>query len=616
MTNASKRKVLVLGIDGLDPRICRSLMADGALPHFAALAENGTFSELATVNPPQSPVAWAGIATGVNPGRHGIFDFIIRNPKTLIPELSIIKLKRSKLSLGASKHVLPFAGTPFWEVAAESGAPSTVIRWPVTFPPSGCKSSMLAGLGAPDVKGRLGNYVFYAESPEDPGGKRGTTVPLAFCDGRASTKIEGPMTSSLGKAKSATIPLLLARSGRGLSIEASGQTAFLLPGEWSDWLSLSFDVGRREPVKGIVRFHLSSLEPLGLYLSPVQIDPSAPCFPLAAPEGYARELVEALGGPYATLGMPEETKGLTDGVLNDEAFLSMCEDISTEREKMLDFELGRFNEGLLACVFDASDRIQHMFWRLFDQSHPLYDAKTAQKLGPVIEDHYRRMDAMLGRSMAAIDQNTALFVCSDHGFSSYSRSVNLNTWLAEAGYLSLKDHDPEDSGELFKHVNWSSTRAYALGFGSIYVNLAGREKYGQVRPGEEADALARELAERLGNLADVNGAAAVNRVHFKKDVYSGPLEQDAPELVVGYHPPYRASWVTAIGGVGKTVFEDNRQKWSGDHCVDASLVPGTLFSNLRLKGAGGTSPKQTRFAATVCRALGLEPGADMETSLM
>ncbi len=604
----SRRKALVIGVDGMDPRICRRLMAENALPHLAALAEYGTFTDLATSNPPQSPVAWTCVAAGTNPGRHGIFDFLVRDPKRLLPELSLLRRKRSKL--GVVRHVRPFEGKTFWDLAAEAGLPSVVLRWPLTFPPGNAGaagSKGLAGLGAPDVKGRLGNYVFYTES-DDPGTARGATVRVKFRDGRAELMVEGPANAGGGTA------LSLSRADGRLDLSVSGRTIALRPGAWSDWLPLCFGPENETRIKGIARVFPTSLEPLGLYLGPIQVDPREPCLPIASPEAYAAELADALGGPYATLGMPEETKGLTEGRLSDEAFLDMCDDITTERERMFDFELGRFDEGLLACVFDTSDRIQHMFWRLFDPAHPLYDPKAAKRLGPIVEDHYRRMDAVVGRAVAAADDDTALLVCSDHGFASYTRTVHLNTWLAEEGFLSLKDRDPDDAGELFRHVDWAGTRAYAMGFGSIYLNLAEREKHGQVRPGEEAQTLARELASRLAGLTDETGAAAVNRVYFRDEICEGPLAADAPDLVVGWRPPFRVSWTTAIGGVGPGVFEDNNQKWSGDHCVDAALVPGSLFSNRRFD-LGGQTPSQTRLAATILNALGLPPGSGMEPGL-
>ncbi|KHK04322.1 alkaline phosphatase family protein [Desulfovibrio sp. TomC] len=598
-------KALVLGIDGLDPVLCRRLMAAGRLPHLARLAATGCFAALATANPAQSPVAWTCLATGANPGQHGIFDFIIRAPGTYLPRLSLTRPGPGGLPQPA------YNCETFFEVAAKAGLPVTAVRWPVTYPPAFAGVTTLAGLGAPDVKGRLGNYVQYAEDAGATGGGRGKFVPVRFTDGFAVVSVEGPMTPVTGRKTPAVVPLELTRTEGRLSYVVCGQSGSLEPGGWSPYLTLDFNVGQGRQVRGLTRLWLGRLSPLELYLGPVQVDPTRPDLPIAAPAGYAAELAGALGGPFSTLGMPEETKGLTDGVMTDEAFLALCDEVTREREAMLDFELGRFRAGLLSVVFDTSDRIQHCFWRLADPSHPLYDAAEAARLGPVIDEHMVRMDAMVGRAMAAAGDDTALFVCSDHGFCSYTRSLNLNAWLVREGYMKLTPHDPADSGELFRHVDWTATRAFALGFGSVCLNIAGREQQGVVPP-DEADALAREIASGLEALTDA-GDSPVAAVHHKAALYHGPLAGQAPDLVVGCRPPYRVAWTSAIGGAGGEVFSDNRQKWSGDHCVDASFVPGSLFSNLPLAAADGVA--QTRLAATVCRTLGLVPAAHMEPDL-
>ncbi|MHC1789103.1 alkaline phosphatase family protein [Solidesulfovibrio sp.] len=605
-------KAIVLGIDGLDPGLCRRLMAAGRLPHLTRLAASGRFAALATANPAQSPVAWTCLATGTNPGRHGIFDFIVRTPGTYLPRLSLTRPGPGGVPQPA------YTCETFFETVAKAGLPVTAIRWPVTYPPALDGVTVLAGLGAPDVKGRLGNYVQYAEDDTEAGGAatargRGKFVPVRFADGRTLLAVEGPQITVLGKKTAATVPLELTRAGGRLSYAICGRTGSLEPGQWSPYLPLDFAAGEGGRVRGLARLWLGSLSPLALYLGPIQIDPVEPNLPIAAPVGYAAELATALDGPYSTLGMPEETKGLTDGVMTDEAFLALCDDVTREREAMLDYELGRFREGLLAVVFDTSDRIQHCFWRLHDPAHPLYDAAEAAHLGPVIDDHMARMDAVVGRTMEAAGDDTALFVCSDHGFCSYTRSINLNAWLVREGYLKLTPHDPADSGELFRHVDWAASQAFALGFGSICLNLAGREPQGVVTPGAQADALAREIASRLENLSD-DGASPVAAVHHQAALYDGPLTGAAPDLIVGCRPPYRVAWTSAIGGTSGEVFTDNRQKWSGDHCVDASFVPGSLVSNLPLAAADGVG--QTRLAATVCRSLGLAAPAHMDPDLL
>lgn len=611
MGQRTYRKAIIIGIDGLDPTLCRAMAARGKLPHLSDLAGRGVFAALRTVNPAQSPVAWTCLATGTNPGTHGVYDFIVRDPATYLPRLS---LTRS----GPGGLPLPAYDTPtMFDVAVAAGMPTTAVRWPVTYPPAFAGARVLAGLGAPDVKGRLGNYVQFVEVlPAGGGSGRGRVEQVDFADGQARIALEGPVAVVAGKRGAVRTQVTLTRREGCLSYTvADHEGGSLRPGNWSPYLTLAFAMPDGRRVSGVTRFFLERLEPLELYCGPIQVDPREPCLPVAAPEGYAAALASALGGPFSTLGMPEETKGLTDGVVTDEAFLSFCADVTREREAMLEFELGRFTEGLLSVVFDTSDRIQHCFWRLHDPSHPLYDAAEAARLGPVIEQHLMRMDTMVGRAMEAAGDDTALFICSDHGFCSYTRSFDANAWLAQAGYLTLRPHDPADSGELFKYVDWSASRAYALGFGSIYLNVAGRERNGIVAPGEDARALAGEIAQRLTGLED-SGTPAVAAVHRKDAIYSGGKCGAAPDLVVGLRPPYRMAWTAAIGGASADVFTDNRQKWSGDHCVDAAFVPGALFSNIALPGVVDGAAAQTRLAATVCRILDLEPAVGMEPDLL
>jgi predicted AlkP superfamily phosphohydrolase/phosphomutase len=611
-----KKRVIVLGIDGLDPKICSQLMKRGSMPNVAAMAETGVFSPLATVNPPQSPVAWSCLATGANPGEHGIFDFITRDPKNYLPILSLIKQSSGILGLTSPSYVPPVSGTPFWETTSEAGIPTTVVRWPVTFPAESAKAKILSGLGAPDIKGTMGRLSCYTELPLSSDLiSMGDFAIVEFSDNAALSSVAGPKTSTLGFTELASCSLGFKRADGKLDITINAsQTISLAPGHWSGWQVFPFDLGMNGSITGIGRFYLESLDPLHLFLTPMQVDPFDPSFKISQPDTYAAELAEAVGGRFATLGMPEEANALNEDIIPDEAFLEQCRDINHDRKKMFDFELGRLNEGMLACVFDTLDRVQHMFWRLRDRESASYDPKLAEKFGPVIENNYKEMDEVIGRAVRSCDDQTALLVCSDHGFTNYARSVNLNTWLAERGYLKTKDHAPDDKGELFRFVDWKETKAYALGFGSIYLNVEGREGDGRVKPGE-AGALSEQIAGDLLAFRDPGGKTpVVAGAYLKKDIYSGPLCDQAPDIVVGYHPPYRVSWATAIGGFGASAIEENNKKWSGDHCVDARAVPGSIISNLKLS-SGSEAPGLYRVAATVCDLLGIKPGENMAPPL-
>jgi predicted AlkP superfamily phosphohydrolase/phosphomutase len=250
-----------------------------------------------------------------------------------------------------------------------------------------------------------------------------------------------------------------------------------------------------------------------------------------------------------------------------------------------------------------------MFFRDLDTAHPALTAGPAA-LGPsVIEDLYKKMDALVGRVAAELGPKGALFVMSDHGFKSFRRGVNLNAWLRANGYLALAPGRTA-SAEWFKDVDWTKTRAYGLGLGGIYLNLAGRESRGTVKPGAEAAALKAELSRKLLALRDgANGPAAITHIYDREAVYAGPYKENAPDLIIGYNEGYRASWDGVTGVVDGTVIEDNVKCWSGDHCIDTALVPGVLFSSLKIKRS---DPSIMDVAPTVLELFGLTPPPHMD----
>jgi predicted AlkP superfamily phosphohydrolase/phosphomutase len=229
-------------------------------------------------------------------------------------------------------------------------------------------------------------------------------------------------------------------------------------------------------------------------------------------------------------------------------------------------------------VFDGTDRMQHMFWRYLDKQHPARPATVSAALGSVIDDLYVRMDDLVGRTVAACnDDNTLLMVLSDHGFNTFRRGIDLNRWLEEQGYLVVDD--VWRSEEHLAGIDWSRTRAFAIGLTGIFVNLKGKFSQGCVEP-DDAEALRTEIAQHLKSLVDPqNGASAIKHVYQATKAYRGPYKDQAPDLIVGYAGGYRVSWDAAVGRTSRAVFHDNTKAWSGDHCVDPSVVPGVLFCN-------------------------------------
>jgi predicted AlkP superfamily phosphohydrolase/phosphomutase len=385
-------------------------------------------------------------------------------------------------------------------------------------------------------------------------------------------------------------------------------------GVWTAFQRVRFKTGLFTSVSGIVRFLLVSIAPkVELYASPINFDPSAPLFPISHPHTYAHELEESLG-LYHTLGMPEDHTGLTNERFTEEDFLNQAEGVLMERERMLHHELGRSGDGLAFCLFDTPDRIQHMFWRFREPDHPSNAANpTLADYSNVIDAHYERCDRIVADVLQAADERTLVMVLSDHGFNSFRRGVHLNRWLEANGWLALKPGSTPDEagGDFFRQVDWGRTRAYALGFGSIYLNLAGREGEGIVPSESRAEEAAR-LARDLSGLEDrERGIVAIRGVRTRDELYSGPRVEEAPDVVVEFATGYRASWSTALGGVPEGLFEDNTRKWAGDHIVDPLLVPGVLFMNRRFNER---APRLVDCTATILDALGVPVPGDVEGS--
>jgi len=594
-------RVMVLGMDGLDPGVMREMMSAGELPNFRRLAEEGTFAELATSNPPASPVAWSTIATGCGPGEHGVFDFLHRTPGHYLLELT---LRRSHIGLRGTVYDKARDREGFWAFTSAAGIPTTVIRWPVSFPAEQVTGRFLSGFGVPDLLGGEGRYTYYLSGPvpkDDPAVHHIVEVPW---NGRSlETEIKGPAT---GRNRHVSLPLLIKRTGKDrlrLSIAKLDASVEATRGQWSDWLPVEFSGGLAATVHGYVKFMLTELDPhLKLVTSPIHMDPSQQPFPLTYPASYGRQLQRQLGR-FHTLGMPEQVQPLVHRRYGYTAFLAECRTVHHERVRMLDLELERFRHGLLAFVFDTCDRVQHAFWATRDPHHPLRRVENVQRYADVIPGMYRQMDDVLGRVLAKIDSRTALLVVSDHGFTSYRRSANVNRWLIEHGYMHLKSGDESPGHDLFADVDWSRTQAYAYGFASLSLNLAGRESYGIVEL-DRYRSLCEQIAAQLREWTDPEtGEPVVHNAYLVRDIYHGPdVVTKGPDLLIGLNRGYRASWSTAVGGAPIKLLEDQVSRWSGDHLIDPSLVPGILFSNQKLSVEHPTQPD---IFPTVLGAFGL-----------
>lgn len=614
-------QAVIIGLDGLEPSLTEKFMAEGKLAHLARLKKEGSYARLRTTTPAISPVAWSSFMTGSEPSKHNIFDFLSRDPRTYLPALSSAHIGGPKRLLSWGKYQIPLTkpeirglrkSVPFWKILGQAGIFSTVLRVPITFPPEKFAGHLLSGMCTPDLKGSQGTFAFYTTDKDKVNRKEGgIAVPVDVVDGRIKTYISGPDNSLLKKPEELRLPLTveIEREKGEAVLALPGQRLRLKKGVFSPWTKLVFRPGLGMKIKAIARFYISALAPhFEMYLTPLNIDPEKPALPIAHPFIYSVYLSKLLGS-FITLGEANDTWALNEGALSEASFLDLTYSNHHEWEAMLFNALDKTKRGAVVCVFETTDSIQHMFWRYLDTGHPARKTAPSEMSPRVIEDLYLKMDELVGRVWRGLGPRSVLIVMSDHGFASFRRGVNLNSWLFLNGYLTVKE-GKKGSGEWFKDVDWERTRAYALGLAGLYINQKGREAKGVVQPGEETRDLKAELTRKLGGLRDSQaGEIAITEVYDRDKIYAGPYQDNAPDLIIGYNQGYRASWDSVTGKASGTVFEDNEKAWSGDHCIDPRHVPGVFFSNRKINRK---SPSIMDIAPSVLQLFGLPVPAHMD----
>jgi predicted AlkP superfamily phosphohydrolase/phosphomutase len=615
------KRLVIVGLDGQDPQITERFMKEGKLPNFSKLAEMGCYRRLRTTFPSLSPTAWSSFATGTEPGKHNIFDFLGRDPRTYLPVLSsahigdverFLKIGRYRIPLRKPELRLLRKSKPSWTILGEHQVWSTVLRVPITFPPEKFHGAQLSAMCTPDLLGSQGTFLLYTTRPADKGFKEGgIRVALPAGGDRFQTSVKGPENAFREDRPPLEVPMsiVLDRAARRASVRLDGAAVELKEKELSDWVTLTFKAAPGIKVSANCRMMVTEMgEHFSLYVTPLNIDPEKPAMPISHPSYYATYLAKRIG-PYCTLGLAEDTWALNEGVIDDAAFLKQAYDIDRERERMFFVALDRLRKGTLTCVFDGVDRIQHMFWRYFEDGHPAARGGNGHEHKGAIEEIYRRSDELVGKVLARLGKDDLLMVVSDHGFASFRRGVNLNAWLLSKGWLALKEGG-DGSAEWLRDVDWARTRAYAIGLTGMFLNIEGREAKGIVKPGEEAAKVKAEIMAALAGLSDgQDGPTAINEAFDTAKLYRGPYLQNAPDLIIGFNAGYRTSWDGATGVVSGPVFEDNVKAWSGDHCIDPRLVPGVLFASRKIDRA---DPSLVDIAPTVLRLFGLDPPAHMD----
>jgi predicted AlkP superfamily phosphohydrolase/phosphomutase len=650
------KKMVIIGFDGMDPNLLSKWMAEGKLPHMSALAKQGGSFPLQTSHSPESPTAWASFATGVNAGKHNIYDFLVRDTSSYLPDLGMVtrtppKFLFSYFPISRPKLTSIRGGTSFWVTAGKEGVRSDILTVPVTFPPEEVANGfLLSGLPLPDIRGTMGTFSYYATdlSRYEEGNTEmgGILKRLVFDGDSASTELDGPPSpivkqkieairrkgptlsesdraqlAELQAVQDVRIPLRIHwnRAAKTATVTIDGQTIPLETGKWSRWIDLTFKVNFIVRLHGMAQMLLVNAgNELQLYISPVNFKPDEPPLPMSYPADFAGDLYKKIGN-FRTLGWAEATWALNEGRMDEKTFMDDLMVAFDDRAKVILHRIDAKDWDLLIGVIESTDRVQHMMWRFIDPKHPLHDAALASQFGDSIERVYKRADDFVGEVVKRVGPNVPVMIVSDHGFHSWRKAVNLDTWLVQNGYMVLKGQQPGDKkladlfggGTFWENVDWSRTRAYAMGLGQIYFNLRGRESQGIVSPGAEAKTLADELSAKLLTMTDPeDGSPIIRAVYKRDDIYRGPYLHNASELQVGMHEGYRVSWQTTLGGSPPGIVYKNDRKWSADHGgYDFAITSGVLVSS---RPIASDAPRIIDLAPTVLKYFGINVPTDID----
>ncbi len=626
---ANGRKVIALGLDGLDPTIIGKLIASGRAPNFKKVMEMGAFKKLQTTMPALSPVAWSSFITGMTPGGHGIADFIARDPQTYMPVFSIYENRDPELTIDFGDVHLPIKGggpvnlrkgKPFWSYLTERGIPAWVSKIPTNFPVDETATHAIAGMGTPDLADAYGMFSYYTsdEFEHYPHISGGTVHYVEVRDNRVDGVLLGPENTlhtpayagadpNASKAK-APFTVWLDSRNDAVRIDIQGQSLVLNRGEYSDWVNVDFEllpvIGS---ISGIARFYLKQVRPhFQLYVTPINIDPSNQAVPVTYPKEFGAEIARDIGA-FWTKGLPCDTKALDYRILDDEGYVKQAELILEERMKLFRHQWSSFDDGLFYFYVSSTDQDAHMMWRNMDPTHPMHDVADVRFAG-WIPHLYERMDQMVGEVLPAVDDNTLLLICSDHGFAQFGRQFHLNTWLRENGWLKLKAGAEKKEETAITDVDWSQTAAYGIGFNGLYMNLKGREGQGIIEPSKVPDLVAKISRELESFTDDETGRQPVAKVYRREDMYTGEMTPIMPEMLVGYQPGFRCSSPSVLGATGKVLVDVNPWAWSGDHSMARDLVPGSLFAS---RAVTSQNPSILDLPVSILKWFGIDKPAQM-----
>jgi predicted AlkP superfamily phosphohydrolase/phosphomutase len=595
MNEVSKtQRILVLALDGVDPKLFARFSGEGLLPHLTRLQREGAWGKLLPVFPPVSPVVWTSFLTGLPPAEHGILDFVTKTPGEyrsatglyrVTPESDGLFRYQTRRSAPTIFHLLP-PGDDF------------CLWLPATFPAESPPSRMLSGLGAPDVLATLGTSALYTTQPHrhpisEPGYVHGLKpLPTGW-----QGELPGPADT--------TLSFSLHGTEEGIHLRLGDEPPCLIPlGQWSPWLEPQFAV-TDHPARGLCRFKLLSRgEELALYRTPIWCHPIDPLYPLAQPPELSATLASELG-PAPSAGFAGDQWGLRQGLIGRATYLEDAYalwDAQADIARRMVGQGGGWRLGIIHLM--VADALQHIFWRDLDPLHPAHDRYESARWEGEIERGYRWLDRLVGELQALAGRDTLLVVLSDHGVMALNRRVDINRYLNQQGYLVLRGEE----------VEWASSRAFAFGHGGVWVNLVGRERGGCVA-GADYESLRTELIAALRRWRDPEAGIPLLQAVWREEASRprGAGGLTLPDVGFVLAPGYGLERKNLVGRAGTegALICANRGVWSGGHegPYRPADIPGMLFLNgpgipasIELQGA-----RIVDLVPTLMRYLGVQP---------
>ncbi len=592
-------RVIILCIDGMDYALTRKFMLEGRLPNCAALSREGSFVPMTTCMPPLSPVCWTSMATGLNPGEHGVYDFLRRDPAKVregfLPEDGVTRSSKSwaaRISGGSGEsRVLLRRGETIWESLAKAGFPAVAYKMPGNYPVRPSKAKVLSGMGTPDLTGTSGSYTYFSSDPNDwlLGGSGGRVVRVREEAGVLEplehgvvdlVLLEGaPESQNAGQRhRPVCLDVSIDRNRKTAAIVVQDQHVVLREGQWSEWVRLHVPMTPPlQDMHGAVRFYLKETgEHVKIFASPVNLAPGTP----GIASGNLDAELESAYGLYYTKGMSEQTKALSAGVLTFDEYITQSNLVFAERAEAIDHLVRNVDRGLLCLYVSSLDLDCHVMWHHYDPEHPAHRVGHT-RYADFIPERYEDMDGVIGHVRSQMHPKDQLYVISDHGFTSFRRQFNLVRWLELEGYLAYQSRLKRRLSTWYDGIDWSRTRAYGIGFAGLCINLRGREANGCVGE-QEREALIDEIHQKLLDVRDTDGSAVFGNVYRASKIYHGQAIAQAPDMILGYARGYGPANASVEGSWTETLLTDRLDGFTGSHCVDSELVPGVCFSTREL----------------------------------